>query len=324
MASAQDLRKRIRSVKNTQQITKAMKMVASARLHKAQQQAKSTKPYALALREMFHKVMEASKNFTDPLCEKREVKKLGYIIIGADKGLAGAYNSNLVKFVHAQLDDKNKEDLVLVTVGRKPTDYFKNRGYNVHASFSGSSDKPSYEQAVELLEIVRELFVSRQVDEVRIIYTNFINSLTYDVTESTILPIETTHAQPVTIVEEVEVDDFYTMDLDNEVVEEVEEEEEEEFETFDMELKDDVEYIYLPSETEILSLLLPKVIAFTMYEAMLQSAASELGSRMTAMTTASDNAGQLIDSLGLEYNRLRQAQITNEISEIIGGANALQ
>lgn len=209
MASAQDLRKRIKSVKNTQQITKAMKMVASARLHKAQQQAKSTKPYALALRDMFHKVMNASKNFSDPLCERRVVKKLGYIIIGADKGLAGAYNSNLMKFVHKQLDDKAKEDLVLITLGRKPTEYFKNHGYNVHTSFTGFSDKPSYFQAMNILKVVRELFVTKQVDEVRIIYTNFINSLTYNVTESTILPIETAHnATPIVVEEEVEVDDL--------------------------------------------------------------------------------------------------------------------
>lgn len=312
MASAQDLRKRIKSVTNTQQITKAMKMVASARLHKAQQQAKSTKPYALALREMFHKVLAASHNFSDALCEKRNVKKLGYIIVGADKGLAGAYSSNLFKFANAQLAKTPKEDIVLVTIGRKPTEHFKNNGFNVYKSFQGFSDKPSYMDAEAILKDVAELFITKQVDEVRIIYTNFVNSLTYNVTESTLLPIETNQAQTTNNTNE---DNFFT---DENV-------EEDSFESFSMEIEqEEDEYIYVPGELEILSLLLPKVITFTMYEAMLQSAASELGSRMTAMTTASDNAGQLIDSLGLEYNRLRQAQITNEISEIIGGANALQ
>lgn len=285
MASAQDLRKRIKSVKNTQQITKAMKMVASARLHKAQQRAESTTPYAKHLREMIQHVVASPDTVMGPLGEKREVKKTGYLIIGADKGLAGAYTSNLMKAVFAEIADKNKDSIFFITAGRKPYELLRHRGYEVQKAFAGFSDKPHYVEAQQITEEAVRLFLAEEVDEIIMFYTYFINSLTYEVKQQHLLPIEP------------EIDEAAVQNT---------------------------EYIFVPNQQAILEQLVPKAVNFSVYDALLQSAASELGSRMTAMTTATDNAGELIGHLDLEYNRLRQAQITNEISEIIGGANALQ
>lgn len=282
--SRQDLRKRIKSVRNTQQITKAMKMVASARLNKAQQKALSTTPFAKKLHEMLQQAFRASVDVVDPLGTPREVKKTAYIIVGADKGLAGAYTSNIMKQVFKTIKGKRPDEYLLIALGRKPKDILRHNKYAVYESFTGFSDKPTLADATKISQLASDLFLREEVDKVEIIYTHFINSLTYEIKTETLLPVE------------FEQDDEVETDS----------------------------YIFDPSEDVVLSLLLPKAINFSVYNALLQASASELGSRMTAMTTASDNAGQLIESLDLEYNRLRQAQITNEISEIIGGANALQ
>ena len=283
MASAQDLRKRIKSVKNTQQITKAMKMVASARLHKAQQKAKSTTPYAHKLAELLRQALSSVDSITSPFVAERPVQKTAFLVIGADKGLAGAYTSNLVKGTLALLEDYDKEAVTLVTVGKKPKETLHHRGYEATMAFGGFSDNPTYLDAVRAVVAVRDMFLREEVDRVVMVFTHFVNTLTYEVQHKQLLPIAV----------------------------------EKEAST---QLK---EYLYVPNEEKVLEELLPKALEMTVYDAMLQSAASELGARMTAMTTATDNAGALIDTLDLQYNRLRQAQITNEISEIIGGANAL-
>lgn len=281
--STQDLRKRIKSVKNTQQITKAMKMVASARLIKAQQKALATTPYANKLQEILGHVMSSCGHVQYSLAKAREVKKTAYIVVGADKGLAGAFTTNVMKHVLNHLEGKSPDEYILITVGRKPRDIFKHRKYPVYKSFSGFSDKPEISNAWEIGQFVTDLYNSEEVDKVEIIYTHFINTITYDVRQEQIIPVQ--------------------------------------FETH----KDFVSasYLFEPEEEVLVEELLPQYINFSIYHGLLQSCASELGSRMTAMTTASDNAGELIKTLDLQYNRLRQAQITNEISEIIGGANAL-
>lgn len=287
MAGSQDLRKRIRTVQNTQQITKAMKMVASARLSKAQQKAHKTTPYAEALKAMMHHLLGNKTEFAGPLTEVRPVKNVGYIIVGADKGLAGAFNTNVFKKAHSLVEETGKDACRIITCGRKPLEMLSSRNINPVSSHIGESDKPSYELAEEVAKEASTMFLNGEVDEVHVVYTHFINSLTYDVRVKKILPVSLD-------AEEAETTE-YTQ-----------------------------EYEFVPTKETVLSLLLPKVLNFDIYSALIQSAASELGSRMTAMTTASDNAGSLIESLNLEYNRMRQAQITNEISEIIGGANALQ
>ncbi len=284
MASAQDLRKRIKSVTNTQQITKAMKMVASARLRRAQTKAQATAPYAAKLGEILTNVAGSAEEVTNALLEVRPVKRVGYLVIGADKGLAGPYTSNLMKFVMSEIADKSKDSYAVVTVGRKPLDYLSHRKIPISASYSGFSDQPTYEHAEELVRTVVDSFVKEEVDEVVMIYTHFVNSLTQEVRRTQLLPV-----QPVTTDDATQT-----------------------------------QYIFVPSAVDIFADLLPKFLGITVYNGMLQSAASELGARMTAMTSATDNATELISSLDLEYNKLRQAGITNEISEIVGGANALQ
>ena len=284
MSSAQDLRKRIKSVTNTQQITKAMKMVASARLRRAQQKAKGTEPYTERLRHMLYQSISSFDGGEGlPLLTVRPVKKVAYVVIGADKGLAGAYTSNIIKYVQALLQDKPAEAYGLFTVGRKPTEYFTNHGYSVVSSVQGFSDKPAFHHAQEIVEQVKTMFLSGEVDEVILVYTKFVNSLVQEVTHERLLPL-----------------------------------------SLESNTESTGESLFYPNQGAVLEQLLPAYVESTVYTALLHGAASELGARMTAMTSATDNAGELIGTLNLEYNKLRQAGITNEISEIVGGANALQ
>lgn len=284
MASAQDLRKRIKSVTNTQQITKAMKMVASARLRRAQGKAEATRPYAEKVGQILRHISNSDLgDYSSPLLEVRPVKRTCYIVIGADKGLAGAFSSNVLKKTIEEIGTKSSSDYILIASGRKPIENLKSRGYHVNYGHSGYSDKPSYEHARLIMSEALSLYERQEVDEVIMIFTRFVNSMTQIAQAERILPLE----QP------------------------------------DDEVKGE-EYDFMPSAASVLDALLPKYLEITVYNGLLQSAASELGARMTAMTSATDNAGELIESLGLQYNKLRQSSITNEISEIVGGANALQ
>lgn len=288
MSSAQDLRKRIKSVKNTQQITKAMKMVASARLRRAQTKAKSTEPYAEKLGAIMSNVASgiAGNSLSRyPLMAERTVNRTGYLLIGADKGLAGAYTSNLIKFFKQEVSDMNREALTTVTVGRKPYEHMKHQGFHISSSYSEFSDKPEYTHAQAIVADVTERFLKGDVDRVVMIYTHFVNSLTQTVKAVQLLPATPPESEQT---------------------------------------KSSALYDFDPSEADIFGELLPKYLEITVYNALLQAAASELGARMTAMTSATDNAGELISTLNLEYNKLRQAGITNELNEIVGGANALQ
>ena len=285
MASAQDLRKRIKSVTNTQQITKAMKMVASARLRRAQTKAEATRPYAEKIGQILRHMSNSDlEGFESPLLDVRPVERTCYIVVGADKGLAGAFSSNVLKFAMEELKGKDPSTYRVITAGRKPRDSMKSRGIHIDKSYAGFSDKPSYEHARAIMHEDTFIILNvHEVDEVIMIYTRFVNSMTQIAQAERLLPIE----QPQ---DEVKGE----------------------------------EYDFMPSAVSVLEALLPKYLEITVYNGLLQSAASELGARMTAMTSATDNAGELIDSLGLEYNKLRQSSITNEISEIVGGANALQ
>ncbi len=288
MSSAQDLRKRIKSVKNTQQITKAVKMVASARLRRAQTKAKSTEPYAKKLGAIMSNVangIAGSSMLQYPLMVERPVNRTGYLLIGADKGLAGAYTSNLIKFFKQEVSEMNRDTFTTVAVGRKPYEHIKHQGFHISSSYLEFSDKPEYTDAQAIVADVTERFLSGDVDRVVMIYTHFVNSLTQTVKAVQLLPVTPPDSETA---------------------------------------KSDSLYDFDPSEADIFGELLPKYLEITVYNALLQAAASELGARMTAMTSATDNAGELISTLNLEYNKLRQAGITNELNEIVGGANALQ
>lgn len=281
MPNAQDIRRRIKSIKSIEQITKAMKMVAAARLRKAQEKAAASQPYTEKIQQVLASVASGAPEAAHPLLEARDVKRVAYLILSADKGLAGAYSSNVIKEALPKI--VGKDNVILFTVGRKARDYFNRRGYPVAEEYTGFSDKPNYQDAVAIARNVAAGFVDGTYDEIHLVYTKFQSALTQTPTSMKLLPIEDVSA-----------------------------------------LSGHQEYIFEPSATDVLKFLLPQYLQSVIYGALLQSAASELGARMTAMGAATENAQELIAKLVLNYNKIRQATITREISEIVGGAEALK
>ena len=281
MPNAQDIRRRIKSVKSIEQITKAMKMVAAARLRKAQEKAAASRPYTEKIREVLASVAGGSPDTAHPLLEVREVKRVAYLILSADKGLAGAYSSNVIKEVLPNV--VGKDNVSLITVGRKARDYFKRRGFSIAEEYTGFSEKPTYQHAVTIARMLAAEFSAGNYDEIHLVYTKFYSALTQKPTSVQLLPMEDTTTATA-----------------------------------------HQEYIFEPSAEEVLKFLLPQYLESIIYGALLQSAASELGARMTAMGAATENAEELIAKLVLNYNKIRQATITREISEIVGGAEALK
>ena len=305
MESTRDIKGRIKSVTNIQQITKAMKMVAAARLRKAEEKANGSRPYAEKIGELLRRASSVTPGFTSPLFRTGEVKKVGYLVICGDKGLAGAYNSNVMKRTLQEISGKDRSAYALYVCGKQAKNYLKFRGYDPDTYHFGFSDKPSAQDSIDLSKEMVEYFTKEEVDEVYIIYTKFITALRQQVRVDRLLPIEapaegkTEEAAKAAASEwEKERQDFLRIEEDP--------------------------YIFLPDAAAVLSKLLPEYIQVQVYNAMLQSAASELGSRMAAMSAATDNATERIADLTLTYNKARQAQVTNEISEIVGGAAALE
>lgn len=305
MESTRDIKGRIKSVTNIQQITKAMKMVAAARLRKAEEKANGSRPYVEKIGELLRRASSVTPGFTSPLFRTGEVKKVGYLVICGDKGLAGAYNSNVMKRTLQEISGKDRSAYALYVCGKQAKNYLKFRGYDPDTYHFGFSDKPSAQDSIDLSKEMVEYFTKEEVDEVYIIYTKFITALRQQVRVDRLLPIEapaegkTEEAAKAAASEwEKERQDFLRIEEDP--------------------------YIFLPDAAAVLSKLLPEYIQVQVYNAMLQSAASELGSRMAAMSAATDNATERIADLNLTYNKARQAQVTNEISEIVGGAAALE
>ena len=303
MESTRDIKGRIKSVTNIQQITKAMKMVAAARLRKAEEKANGSRPYAEKIGEILRRASSVTHGFTSTLFRTGEVKKVGYLVICGDKGLAGAYNSNVMKRTLQEISGKDRSAYALYVCGKQAKNYLKFRGYDPDTYHFGFSDKPSAQDSIDLSKEMVEYFTKEEVDEVYIIYTKFITALRQQVRVDRLLPIEapaegkTEEAAKAAASEwEKERQDFLRIEEDP--------------------------YIFLPDAAAVLSKLLPEYIQVQVYNAMLQSAASELGSRMAAMSAATDNATERIADLNLTYNIARQAQVTNEISDFVGGAAA--
>lgn len=284
MASAQDIRRRIKSVRSIEQITKAMKMVAAARLRKAQERAYASQPFTEKIQEVLATVANSRLDVTHPLLDKREIKKTAYLILSADKGLAGAYSSNLMKEALAAMEGKAKEEISIIAVGRKAKEYFSRRNYQIEREYLGFSERPTYEHAARIAAEVSADFTAELYDEVYLVYTYFHSPINQQPTHLKLLP-----AQAPAATEETTRD-----------------------------------FIFEPSAESVLTVLLPRYLETVIYGGLMQAAASELGSRMTAMGSATDNAEELIHKLVLNYNKVRQATITREISEIVGGAEALK
>ncbi|MEO8382132.1 MAG: ATP synthase F1 subunit gamma [Acidobacteriota bacterium] len=288
MPSTIDLRRRIRSVKNTQQITKAMKMVAAAKLRRAQERMMNARPYAAALREVLASVSTRVDVSQHPLLQEREQEdKVLLLVVTADRGLAGAFNTNVIRAAQNAIAEKGWADVHLLPIGRKALDFFKRRPFPIRRQATQVYQALSLETAREIATALIEDFVSGEFDAVYVVYNEFKSVIAQRVTLERLLPLnrewtgkEGQSAEPA------------------------------------------VEYIYEPSPEKILSDLLPKHIEFQLYRILLESAASEQGARMTAMESATKNASDMISHLTLTYNRIRQASITKEIIEIVSGAAA--
>jgi F-type H+-transporting ATPase subunit gamma len=296
MASVQDLKRRIRSVRNTRKITKAMELVASARLRRAQARIEAMRPYADRMMELMVGTARASSSVRGlPLLQGREEERAVAILpLTGDRGLAGAFNAQVLRHAFAlgrQLEAEGKLVRWLVS-GRKGASTLRFRRYEVLQAWTGFSDRPSYHDAQALAHKVAELYVEEEVDRVVLVYNHFVSPLVQRVEEQDLLPIP-------------------------EHVLGAEDEEQEKRQAL---LGD---FIYEPEPEQILERLLPVYVETELYRALLESAASEQGARMTAMRNASKNAGELIDTLTLAMNRARQAEITQEILEVVAGADAL-
>jgi F-type H+-transporting ATPase subunit gamma len=295
MATVQDLKRRVRSVKNTSKITKAMELVASARLRRAQTRIEAMRPYAETMRELIAGVGRASSSVRGlPLLQQREtVSTVALVALTGDRGLAGPFNAQILRRAFAlerQLSAEGKQ-VKFVAVGKRGRSTLEFRGYETVADYVGFTDKPAYADAQAIAHRVGELFVAEEIDSAVLIYNAYVSPLVQTVTEQELLPI--------------------SADI---------------LETDEEERRDDAmrgDFIFEPEPEEILERLLPVYLETQVYRALLESAASEQGARMTAMRNASKNAGELIDTLTLQMNRARQAEITQEILEVVAGAEAL-
>jgi F-type H+-transporting ATPase subunit gamma len=287
MAGSRDILRRIRSVKNTQQITKAMKAVSASKLKKAQAAMLAARPYANKLVTVLGNLAARAPREYHPLLAHRGCRRIEFLVMTSDRGLCAAFNTNIMKRAVALYNEKKTDgcDLTLNIVGRKGRDYLTRRGYEIRKDWTGISGHLNYSHASMIAAEIIENYINAEVDEVYVIYNEFKSALSQMVIAEKILPIETPKAE----VEAISGD-----------------------------------YIYEPSPEGVLDTLLPKHVEFQIYRALRESEASELGARMTAMDAASNNAKEMIAKLTLKYNKARQAAITKELMEIIGGAEALK
>lgn len=293
MPSTRDIRRRIKSVKNTAQITKAMQMVASAKMRKAQQAALAGRPYATLMNEVLAAATAGAGDFQHPLAERREVRKRALIIISTDKGLCGALNTNLLR----EASKASSSDTAYVVAGRKGAQWVARLKRDLVAEFS-YKDSPQFAEARAISKFAQELFLSGQVDAVDIVFTNYINTLTQKPEVRPLLPMGR--------LQKLEADlsgSGVTGDLET--------------------AAGGTEYAFEPAAPQLLGSLLPHYLNYQVYQVLLEAKASEHSARMVAMKSATDNAKQLIKDLTLEYNKLRQANITKELLEITSAAMAM-
>ena len=289
MATLRDIQRRIRSVQSTQKITRAMKLVAAAKLRRAQERILAARPYANKMAELLGNLVSAAdgaEGSAHPLLEQREGPRRLIVIITADRGLAGAFNSNVLRNSLAFVRASNATALTLVVVGRKARDFYRRRPYTVKRDMLGFWDRLAYSHACELADLFIAQYLEGEVDEVHLIYNEFRSVALQRPVRQQLLPIPRSEGAAQAAGQPVE-------------------------------------YIYEPSAPAILSELLPRHVRMQVFRALMESLAGEYGARMTAMDAASKNAGELISSLTLNMNRVRQAAITREIIEIVSGAAAL-
>ena len=289
MATLRDIQRRIRSVQSTQKITRAMKLVAAAKLRRAQERIISARPYATKMAELLGNLVsgQGSEGVAHPLLEQREGPRRQIVIITADKGLAGAFNSNIIRRSLEFVRTSNTTELTLVVVGRKARDFYRRRQFTIKRDMIGFWDKLAYSHAQELADYFMAQYLEGEVDEVHLIYNEFRSVAVQRPVRVQLLPIpkaEATSAEPEAAVD----------------------------------------YIYEPSPEAILGDLLPRHVRMQVYRALMESLAGEYGARMTAMEAATKAAKDMINILSIQYNKARQEKITKELLDIVGGAEALK
>ena len=297
MQNMRDIQRRIGSVKNTQKITRAMKMVAAAKLKNAQDRAEDARPFFNKTVEVLRGVFTRTKETAHPLLAEREGGRHLVIVITGDRGLCGAYNHKVIDAAEEIVEAE--EEVSLMVLGRKARDYFRRRETDIMAEYVQLEDYPGYGFANNIADEIIHHFQAEDVNKVSMIYTHFNSAISQSVKTMQLLPVEK-------FAEEAE-----KTDVDAETPGEDS-------------AKNYVDYIFEPSPAEVFDNILPQYLINVIYSALLEAKASEFGARMTAMDSATDNANEMIDKLTLKYNRARQAEITKEITEIVGGAEALK
>lgn len=305
MASQKDVKNRIASIKNINKITRAMEMVAGARLRRAEQRIEQLRPYAQGMRRLTRRAAEQAGGIprVPVLVEREQVKRVGVVLITGDRGLAGAFNTNIIREgmrLGKELREQGVEP-VFSAVGRKGVSALTFRKQELRTSYVGFTDRPGFANAREIGEELTARYVDEELDRVELIYNRYVSPLTQHVWRQTLLPLQ----QAEVIGEGVEGEER-----------EAEETEIERAHSRSL-------WIYEPDAEELLAQLIPEYVNISVYRALLESAASELGARMTAMRNAAENAEEMMGDLTLEMNRVRQAEITQEILEVVAGAEAL-
>jgi F-type H+-transporting ATPase subunit gamma len=292
MASLRDIRKRIRSVKSTQQITKAMKMVSAAKLRRAQDAIIAARPYARALEQMIADLVARSEGLSHPLLVTRPARRVEILAITSDRGLAGGFNANVIRRVTRFIYENERTATIrLTTVGRKGVEAFRRRHLDIRKDHAGLYAKMSYQTARSLSEELTREFLEDRVDQVLVVYNEFVSAISQRVVLAPLLPFERPAGESVDPLKEA---------------------------------REQIDFEYEPSKQAVLDRLVPQAVATRVYRALLESVASEHGARMSAMENATNNASDAISRLTLTYNRTRQAVITKELMEIVSGAEALK
>ena len=286
MAVGKEIRNQIKSVKNTQKITRAMEMVAASKMRKAQDRMAASRPYAEKIRNVVHHLAHAHPEYKHAFMEEREVKRVGYIIVSSDRGLCGGLNNNLFRKTVRELRQWKEQgvEIDLCTIGTKAGGYFKRLGSRIVAQATHLGDEPRVQDLIGTVKVMLDAFSNGEIDRLQVVYNRFINTMTQEPQSIQLLPIEKDE---------------------------------------DQELEHHWDYLYEPEAKDVLTDLLMRYIESLVYQAAVENVACEQAARMVAMKSASDNAGGMIDDLQLVYNKARQAAITQELSEIVSGAAAV-
>lgn len=286
MAVGKEIRTKVKSVQNTQKITRAMEMVAASKMRKAQDRMTASRPYAQKMRNVIHHLAQSHPEYHHPYMQDREVKRVGFIIVSSDRGLCGGLNANLFRATLKSLQDwdAQKVGIDLCTIGSKGTGFFRRLGSNIAAEISHLGDAPRITDMIGTVKVMLDAFEDGDIDRLYVVYNEFVSTMAQDPQIEQLLPIQ------------AEKDESYEHHWD---------------------------YLYEPEAKEVLTDLLTRYVESLVYQAVVENVACEQSARMVAMKAASDNAGDLIDELNLAYNKARQAAITQEISEIVSGAAAV-